>query len=112
MTSDLVATGAGSEPPEGFRASDHVRAGPWQADGDDPAMVAFAPEIAWRAVAAFAGAEERGTGADGRTIVSIPFADERLLVSLLLEYGPDAEVLDPPAVRDAVVGRLEALAGA
>ena len=112
LTTELVVTGTGSEPPLGFRASDHVQAGPWQRSGDDPAMVAFAPEIAWRAAAAFAGAEERGTDEDGRIVVAIPFADEQLLASLLLEYGPDAVVLAPPELRDAVVGRLEALTGA
>jgi proteasome accessory factor B len=113
LTTDLVVIGRASKPPpEGFRASDHVQAGPWQSSGDDPAVVAFAPEIAWRAAATFAGAEERGTRQDGRAVVAIPFADERLLASLLLEYGPDAEVLGPPDLRDEIVGRLEALAGA
>jgi predicted DNA-binding transcriptional regulator YafY len=74
--------------------------------------VAFAPEIAWRAISAFAGAEEQRTDEEGRIELSIPFAERDLLASLLLEYGPDAIVREPPELRDSVVERLEAVAGA
>ena len=112
LTTDLSVTGRGSEPPDGFRATDHVQAGPWEPAGADRATVAFAPEVAWRATDAFAGAEELRTDEDGLIEVSIPFADRDLLASLLLEYGPDAIVRGPPELRDTVVERLEALAGA
>lgn len=111
-TSDLLDAGEGSAPPDGFRAAAHVDAGPWVATGDDRVRVAFGPAAAVRALGALRGATEEGVTDDGRTVVSIPSADEGATAALILEYGPDAEVLDPPSLREEVVRRLEAIADA
>jgi proteasome accessory factor B len=109
---DLEDVGDGSEAPEGFRAADHVDAGPWVATGDDRVRVAFGPAAAVRALGALRGASSEGTLDDGRTVVSIPSADEGATAALILEYGPDAEVLDPASLREEIVRRLEAIADA
>lgn len=44
--------------------------------------------------------------ADGSLTLAHPLADEEWAVRHVLQYGPDAEVLDPPAVRAQVRERL------
>jgi proteasome accessory factor B len=107
-TSELRDAGEGSVPPEGFRAADHVEAGPWVPRGDERAVVAFTPAAAVRAMASFSGAVTERVADDGRSVVSFPSADEAAVASLLLEYGPEAEVLEPEGLRDEIVRRLVA----
>jgi proteasome accessory factor B len=109
FTSDLAEVGEGSEPPEGFVAADLVSAGPWTAAGEERATVAMSPDIAWWATATLIGAEHVGTRDDGWVEVTIPMADERELAPVLLQFGPDAVVVDPPSLRAQIVARLEAL---
>jgi proteasome accessory factor B len=103
---ELSDAGAGGEPPAGFRAADHVQAGPWVATGDDRAVVLFSPERAWLALSQFPGAAQAGTD-EGWVVVEVPMADEDALASMLLEFGPDAVVRAPGSLRDAVIARLE-----
>ena len=111
-TSELEDAGAGSQPPEGFRAVEHVAAGPWVPSGDERVSVAFGPAAAVRALGAFVGAVVERTLDDGRSVLSIPSADEGALAALILEYGPDAEVLAPASLRSEIVRRLEAFVDA
>ncbi len=104
---DLDDLGEGSEPPQGFRATDHVESGPWAATPEDTSQIAFSPEVAWWAVNSFPGAEETGPGEDGWTRVAVPMADEAVLADLILQFGPDAVVLEPVSLRDLVISRLE-----
>jgi proteasome accessory factor B len=108
IAGELAVGGEGSSPPDGFRAAEHVDAGPWVATGDDRAVVAFSPERAWFAASQFPGATEARTDDDGWMEMEVPMADVDAFASMLLEYGPDAVVRSPEALRDAVVTRLEA----
>lgn len=110
-TTDLRDVGEGGDPPKAFRAADHVAAGPWVATGDERAVVAFTPSAAVRAAGAFVGATTERTSEDGRSIVSFPSADAVVTAGLILEYGPEAEVLEPTELRDEVIRRLEEAAG-
>jgi proteasome accessory factor C len=67
--------------------------------------VRYSPRIArWIAE------RERGTTEDdGSFVVQHPLADVAWGVRHVLQYGPDAEVLAPDEVRDAVVERLRAM---
>jgi len=112
FTDDLTVEGDGRDPPEGFRAADHVQAGPWTPAGDERAVVAFEADAAWLALHSFPGAERLRERADGRVELTVPFADPSATVGLLLEFGPDAEVLEPAVLREEIVARLEALARA
>lgn len=107
FTSDLGDVGEGAEPPEGFRATDHVEAGPWAATAEEHAEVAFAPEVAWWATGSFAGARQVSVDDDGWVTVSVPMADPGVLASLVLQFGPDAEVRAPASLRGEIVRRLE-----
>jgi proteasome accessory factor B len=111
FTSDLVDAGDGSEPPSGFRAAGHVMSGPWVAAGEERATIALSPEIAWWATSTLAGAETVRARDDGWVEVTVPVADERELAPWILQFGPDAVVVDPASLRDEVVARLEELVG-
>jgi predicted DNA-binding transcriptional regulator YafY len=108
FTGESVDAGEGSRPPEGFRAADHVQAGPWVAGGEDRARVAFAPEVAWWASGSLAGAVAGLTRDDGWVEVAVPMADEGALAGSILQFGPQAEAIEPSSLRDEIVRRLEA----
>jgi proteasome accessory factor B len=109
IVGDLADEGAGSAPPDDFRAADHVRSGPWVATGDDRATILMSPQRAWFARSQFPGAREVGVEADGWVVLEVPMADEEALAAILLEYGPDAVVRSPASLREALVVRLEAI---
>jgi predicted DNA-binding transcriptional regulator YafY len=107
LTTDLTDVGEGSEPPEGFRATEHVQPGPWSPAPEDRATIAFAPEVAWWAASAQAGAEVSDPRADGWVEVTVAFGDETSVADWVLTFGPQAEVLAPASLRAAVIERLE-----
>jgi proteasome accessory factor B len=109
FTGDLDDLGDGDEPPEGFRAADHVQAGPWATTAAEHAEIAFSPRVAWWAEGSFAGARRTREGEDGWVVVDVPMADPGLLASLVLQFGPEAVVRAPDSLRDEIVDRLEAV---
>jgi predicted DNA-binding transcriptional regulator YafY len=109
LTTDLSDVGEGSEPPEGFRATEHVQPGPWSPSLEDRATIAFAPDVAWWAAGGQPGAEAAAPREDGWVEVSVPFGDEVSLADWVLAFGPQAVVLAPASLRAAVVERLERL---
>ena len=111
FTTDLVDVEEGGDPPNGFRAADHVQAGPWAATAEEHAEIAFAPEVAWWAVGSFAGARQTRIDDDGWIVADVPMAAPALLASLVLQFGPDALVRSPDVLRDEVIRRLEAIDG-
>jgi predicted DNA-binding transcriptional regulator YafY len=111
-TTDPVDVGEGSEPPQGFDAASHVQAAPWSREARARALVAFEPGAAALALASFSGAERAQSSSDGRVLLQIPVADEDAAAGTLLQYGPDAEVLEPASLRGAVADRLREIVGA
>jgi len=110
VASDLTDEGEGGSPPQGFRASDHVQPGPWPpGEPNDRARVALSPEIAWLAAQSLIGMETLATREDGWVEVALPAGEPAWIASWVLSYGPDAEVLEPPALRDEVLRRLETM---
>jgi proteasome accessory factor B len=109
VAGDLRDEGAGRELPQGFRAADHVEAGPWAATPEDEAVVAFAPHVAWWAIGSLPGAEPISTGEDGWVEAKVPFADEDSIASVLLQFGPDSVARSPESLRERIVARLEAI---
>jgi proteasome accessory factor B len=110
VSGDIELVGEGTDPPEGFRAAEHVRAGPWgPGEAETKATVAFAPDVAWWATNGVAGAEVMRTREDGWVEASVPWSPGERLVSWILSFGPDAEVVEPPELRSELVGRLEAI---
>ncbi len=112
LTGAIEDDGEGAPAPAGFRAIDHVQGGPWAPTGDEHAVVAFTPRAAPLADSQFPWATHQGTDAQGRTILAIPAVDVASLASLILRYGPEAEVLEPVTLRDEIVRRLTEVLGA
>jgi proteasome accessory factor B len=107
-TTELEDAGKGSVPPEGFSAIDHVEAGPWRDTAEDRALVAVAPGTVVLVESTFPGVERRPARDDGWVVLAIPAADEQALASMLLQFGPDVEALEPRSLRDEVIRLLEA----
>jgi proteasome accessory factor B len=111
-TTDLKDAGPGSLPPTDFRAIDHVEAGPATAATNERARIAFTPDAAVLAEGAFSATTREGRRDDGWIILAVPATDDALLAGVLLQFGPDAEVLEPPSLRDEMIRRLEAIVDA
>ena len=112
ISGGLAISGEGSEPPDGFRAADHVQAGPWgPGEPRSTATVAFSPEVAWWATGGVPGSEVVATRPDGWVELRVPAQPGQSLAPWVLSFGPDAEAVDPPELRDEVVARLEAIVG-
>ena len=110
VSGSLNVEGEGTPPPEGFRAADHVWGGPLASEEPSiSATVAFSPEVAWWALRGVRGAETVRTREDGWVDVRMPWPAGEQLVSWVLSFGPDAEVLEPADVRAEVVERIEAI---
>jgi len=109
VTAGLDDVGAGTPPPDGFRAIEHVEAGPWNVSGAERARVAFGPAAAVLAEASTPGAIRESVRDDGWTILLMPAPDTETLAPLLLGYGPDAEALEPKELRSEMVRRLRAV---
>jgi predicted DNA-binding transcriptional regulator YafY len=87
-----------------------VQAGPWgPGEPATHATIAFAPEVAWWAVAGVAGAVTVGPREDGWVEIRVPFQPGESLAGWVLSFGPDAEAVEPAELRDEVVARLEAV---
>ncbi|HKT59254.1 MAG TPA: WYL domain-containing protein [Gemmatimonadales bacterium] len=67
--------------------------------------VRYSPKVArW-----VAEREGKSVEADGSLVLEHPMADPEWAVRHVLQYGPDATVLEPAAVREEIVRRLEAM---
>ena len=110
VSGSIRDVGEGNPPPEGFRAADHVVAGPWGVgEPQSLARVALAPSVAWWAIEGITGADVVETRADGWVVATIPWSPGESLAGWILSFGVDAEALGPPELRDDVIRRLEAL---
>jgi predicted DNA-binding transcriptional regulator YafY len=110
MVGDLERAGDAAPPPEGFKAAEHVAAGPWgPGEPQEHVLVAFSPDVAWWATSGVRGAEAVDTRADGWQVHRVPTGPGDGIVSWVLSFGPDAELLEPADLRAEVVRRLEAL---
>ncbi|HET7584485.1 MAG TPA: WYL domain-containing protein [Gemmatimonadaceae bacterium] len=89
--------------PDGFSMDNVVRHGAvFHAEEPDALVVRYSPRVArWIA-------ERHGVSldADGSVTIEHPLADAQWAVRHVLQYGPDAEVLSPAPVREAVRTRL------
>ena len=107
---DVTAADEASTAPDGFRAADHVRGGPWgPGEPEERARVALSPEVAWLATRSYRDARVEATRDDGWVEISVPAPPGDGIVSWVLSFGPDAELLEPATLRDEVVRRLEAV---
>jgi proteasome accessory factor B len=113
VVSAIEDAGPGKPPPEGFKASEQLRVGPWGlGEPETTARVAFSPKVVWWALAGVPGARTLRTRRDGWTEAEVPAVAGDSFVSWVLSFGPDARVLAPRALREAAVRALEAVRAA
>lgn len=98
----------GFERPETFSVEEYVRDGMVFRAEEAPTMtVRYSARIArW-----IAEREEVEPDADGSVTVEHPMADLDWAVRHVLQYGADAEVVEPVELREAIVERLRRLGG-
>jgi proteasome accessory factor C len=95
-------------PPKDFDLSRYRDRAPWQLqESVATATVALSPTIAWWVEQMFADQGTTEIRADGSGVFTTPYSSERDLVTWILGLGPEAEVLEPPDLREAVVSALE-----
>ena len=71
------------------------------------AKLKFSPLAArWVASQSWHSKQKGRMGDDGAYILEIPYADDRELLMDILKFGPDVEVLEPPALRKRVTEQL------
>jgi predicted DNA-binding transcriptional regulator YafY len=94
------------ERPKAFSLESVMRDGrAFQAPEAGTLRVRYSPQVArW-----IAEREGKAVEADGSLTLDHPLADTDWAVRHVLQYGPDAEVLEPAAVREEIVRRLSAL---
>lgn len=89
---------------------DAFPAGPWEGELGR-VRIAFSPEVAWWAERRTA-ATRKAERDDGWVELEMGLGDLDRFVAWVLGFGDDAVVLEPPELREAVVGRLRAAAEA
>jgi predicted DNA-binding transcriptional regulator YafY len=96
------------ERPKDFSLETVLRDGrAFQAQDLGTLKVRYSPRVArW-----IAEREGKTVEADGSLVLEHPLADTDWAVRHVLQYGADAEVLEPAAVRQEIVRRLEAMRG-
>jgi predicted DNA-binding transcriptional regulator YafY len=103
---------AGGDEPDFVAPSARARAvprGPWE--GEEIAAVcriAFAPDSVWW-VERRTGARRLAEREDGWTELEMPCADVHTFAAWIAGFADAAIVLEPPAVRDAVIAHLRAV---
>jgi proteasome accessory factor C len=96
--------------PQDFDLSRYRDRAPWQLEGPtETATVALTPTIAWWVEQMFGGYGQTAIGADGSGVYTTEYSNRRELVAWILGLGAEAQVLDPPDLREAVVAALEVI---
>jgi proteasome accessory factor BC len=94
--------------PQDFDLSRYRDRAPWQLDSSgQTATIALTPTIAWWVDQMFGAYGATAIGADGSGVYTTGYGSRRELVSWILGLGPEARVVDPPELREAVVAALE-----
>jgi len=80
---------------------------PWQLEGPGAsARILLTPTIAWWVDQMFGDYGTMEMRADGSGEYTTAYANQREIVSWILGLGPEAEVLEPPELREAVIETL------
>jgi proteasome accessory factor B len=103
--------GAEFSVPAGFRPEAELAEQPWQLSGDAPQSVVVAVDASHAAdlVSRAGSSATVAWRPDGAAEVTLTVTNVDGLRAFVLEYLEHAEVLEPPAVRDAVVDWLRAM---
>jgi proteasome accessory factor B len=96
--------------PRGFKVAAALESMPWEAGTEDATdvVIRFSSEIAWWAARQL-GARAATPLRDGTLEVTISVANREAFLGWILSFGDGAEVISPPAMRQAVVERVMAI---
>jgi proteasome accessory factor BC len=84
---------------------------PWQLeDGHRDARVALSPTIAWWVEQMFGQYGDTEFAPDGSAVFTTAYSNRHQLLAWILSLGSDADVLEPPELREAAVESLRAIA--
>jgi predicted DNA-binding transcriptional regulator YafY len=94
--------------PAGFSVQQAIDLQPWEAGDQEPlrARVRFSPDVAWWAGRRL-GHDPGPPDDDGSLTAELDVLNLEAFVGWVLSFGADAEVLSPPAARQAVLARIE-----
>jgi proteasome accessory factor C len=96
------------DPPQASLVDAVLKDGPFHTDKPDRMTVRYSPKVArW-----IAEREGKSLAADGSLTTDRPLADTAWGVRHVLQYGSEAEVLEPEWMRAEIVARLRAMAEA
>ena len=107
VTSAPKDAGDGARPPEGFHAAEHVQT-PGET-GEGSARVAFDERVAWWALSSVPGARRLPGGEPGWPEAEVLVTSQAAFVAWLAGFGPDARLVEPDALRDALIAHLEGI---
>lgn len=103
---DIGKDPAAFERPKRFDVKKAMRSNPWEAGTDEivTASVRFDESLAWWAARTL----DVDPPAAGPLEAEVTVANRDAFIGWILGFGPDAEVLGPPELRDAVLDRVQA----
>jgi proteasome accessory factor C len=94
--------------PRDFDLSRYRDRAPWQLEEPgETATIALTPTIAWWVDQMFGVHGRVEIRPDGSGVYTTAYGSERALVTWILGLGPEAEVLEPEGLRQAVIAALE-----
>lgn len=112
MSQPVIGEEAGAfARPTGFKVDQSIPDAPWEAGADDTtARVVFSADAAWWARRQLSANAEVTESKDGSLMVELPVANPDAFVGWILGFVDDAEVIEPPELREKVLARAEAKA--
>ncbi|MDX6645122.1 MAG: proteasome accessory factor [Miltoncostaeaceae bacterium] len=94
--------------PRDFDLAHYRDRAPWQLEGPGAsARILLTPTIAWWVEQMFGDYGSVEMRADGSGEYATAYGNQREIVSWILGLGPEAEVLEPPELREAVIETLQ-----
>ena len=107
ITSGVQSRDGSYDVPEGFDAASHLGGEPYEVGSDEPttAVVRFSPSLGWWAEQNIPNATARPRD-DGSLDVEIPVGNIDALVSWVIGFGSDIEILSPDKARSALIAHL------
>jgi len=94
--------------PADFNLRDRVGVPPWRyRDGPaETVTIRFAPDIAWMIQDNLQPGQTFKAGPDGSGVLRMEVTEPAALIRFVAQYGPNAEILEPEALRDDMRGHL------
>ncbi|MDQ3962895.1 MAG: WYL domain-containing protein [Actinomycetota bacterium] len=107
IVGDVVVETGSFEPPQGFDPRTHVGTDEWIPSEEVPelATVRFSERVAWWARQSMPPGRVRDAP-EGAVDVEVPIASLDAIVSFVVWWADDVEVLSPPAARTRLIERL------